>query len=64
MSGFRRNVEQSASFSIAGMAPWDFWAARGQVSVPDDAPINVANQIIIMKAIALRDAEVASERRN
>lgn len=64
MSGLRRNIEQSCSFSIASMDVWDFWAAAGQVVVPESTPIEAAQKIVVMKAIALRDAPVESERRN
>lgn len=46
------------------MDVWDFWAAAGQVVVPESTPIEAAQKIVVMKAIALRDAPVESERRN
>lgn len=64
MSEPRRGVEKECSFSIETMSPWDFWARAGQVVVPANVSPDTANQIGIMKAIALRDMEAPSERRN
>ncbi len=60
----RPNVERSGVFSIADLAPWDFWAKAGQVILPPNTSSETANQIVIMKAIALRDMEAPSERRS
>lgn len=58
------NHEKAPEFSIAGLAEWDFWAKAGQITVPPGTTPEQHRQIVIMTAIALRDREAPSERRN
>ena len=64
MSEPRRGIEKECSFSIETMGPWDFWAKAGQLQLPENVSMDTANQVAVLKAIALRDMEAPSERRN
>ncbi len=59
----KHDVERS-DFSIATLAPWDFWTKTDQVVIPPNTSPDTAAQIVIMRAIALRDLPAPSERRN
>lgn len=61
---FRTSIERTAGFSIANLGPWDFWAKRGEIDIPENVTAETVNRICTIRAIALRDMPSPSERRN